>query len=79
MYTLVITPPKFNSNIYVHRQNISDWLTKYVDIRLNVGTYVMSPDNIQELDRMLVKYHYYFIDVKNTINLLEKDSFTFGS
>lgn len=77
MYTITIEHPHFNSNIYVHRQNLSTWLTKYVDIRLNVGIYVMPPDNIAELDKLLNKYHYQFIGAKRTIELLEKDTYIF--
>jgi hypothetical protein len=77
MYTITIEHPNFNSNIYVHRQNLSTWLTKYVDIRLNVGTYVMTPDNIAEIDKYLIKYHYAYVSVKTTIDLLEKDTYVF--
>jgi len=79
MYTITIQQPKFHSNIYVHRQIISDWLTKYVQIRLNVGTYVMTPDNIKQLDALLIRYHYIFINVKKSIETLEKDTFSFSA
>lgn len=78
MYYIQIYQPKFNSNIYVYRKNLSQWLTKFVDVRNNIGTYVMTPDNISQLDMLLKQYHYKFEEVVNTINLLENDVETYG-
>ena len=79
MYTIVITPPKFNSNIYVFRQNISQWLTKFVDVRNNIGTFVMHPDNIHQLDLFLKQYHYRYLEICKTIELLENDVETYNN
>lgn len=79
MYAISVTPPKFNSNIYVYRSNLSKWLTEYVDIRNNVESYVMQPDNIHQIDKWLKKYHYEFLKIKKNIELIERDIEIFGS
>jgi hypothetical protein len=74
-----ILPCKFSSNIYVHRQLLSTYLTNYSSFRLNLASEVCTPDDIQILDNHLIKAHYKFIEIIKSISILENDSFVFGS
>lgn len=79
MQILSVTPPNFNSNIYVFRQNISSWLTKHVDIRNNIGTFIVHPDDIHNLDLYLKQYHFRFLEICKTIEILETDVETYSN
>lgn len=79
MQTLSILPCKFSSNIYVYRQLLSNWLSKFVDARNNLDLYILPPDHITQLDVLLQQHHFKFIEVKNTIELLEMDVETYSN
>lgn len=70
--------PKFSSNIYLFRSNLSDWLSIYVTIRKDFDFSYYNEIDRKELDVLLKKVHYRFIEVKKAIEILEKETYVFG-
>jgi hypothetical protein len=79
MQYITIELPKFSSNIYLRRNHLSNWLSEYVYIRLNIGLFTYSPQILDELDKELIKNHYKYENIKITIDILEKDTYVFGN
>jgi hypothetical protein len=79
MQYITIELPRYSSNLYLHRNNLSNWLSEYVYIRLNIGLFIFSPQILDDLDKSLIKYHYKFENIKITIDILEKDTYVFGN
>jgi hypothetical protein len=79
MQYITIELPKFSSNIYLRRNHLSNWLSEYVYIRLNIGLFTYSPQILDDLDKSLIKYHYKYENIKITIDILERDTYVFGN
>ena len=72
-------PSKFNSNIYTHREIISDKLSELVMFRINSETILCTSDDVKQTDYLLQSEHYKFVKVKTMIEISENDNYCYGS
>lgn len=70
-----ILPCKFSSNIYSHREMLSEWLTNFVAVRSQIGTLIYNEVELALLDEYLIKAHYKFEQLIKQIDLMENDLF----
>lgn len=75
----ILLPARFDSNMYVYRQKLSEKLTSLVAYRLDLDSIPHNQEYLETLDALIKSTHYKFIDLIKTIDTFEADSFAFGS
>lgn len=75
----LLLPTRFNSNMYVYRQFLSEHLTELVSYRLKLDTIPHNLEYQLHFDELLQQTHFKFVSIIKTIDLFETDSFAFGS
>lgn len=78
MDTMHLLPAKFDSNIYLHRQSVSDKLDKLIQFRLSIEVNNCKPHDVLYCDILLKQEHEKFIKLGNLISITENSAFRLG-
>lgn len=73
-----LLPSKFNSNLYSHRELVSQKLTLLVMFRIRSEDILCTPDDVRYCDILLQTEHYKFKNLISMIETQEKDVYTYG-